>query len=174
MVMPRSRGLLVHFCQASGRWRWRRGRPGGRFYRLTPRCLHTLPSLWRLHVGVDACGQQVRRVQHRRLQSQPQPPQLRPQQGSRQTSALWAAIGAIPDEFHELGDGGLRASSLSASIMSVMPVISVIFGLRGCSGFTRYAHGVRHRAARHLHRADFNDRGRSWCSAPWTQSPVRR
>ena len=31
----------------------------------------------------------------------------------------------------------VSAVSLSASIMSVMPVISVILGLRGCLGFTR-------------------------------------
>lgn len=51
-------------------------------------------------------------------------------------AALWAAIAASPMKSISFGIA-VSAVSLSASIMSVMPVISVIFGRRGIFGFTR-------------------------------------
>ena len=45
----------------------------------------------------------------------------------------------------------------SATISSVMPVSSVIFGGMGFSGIHKGVEGVHDFAARHLHRADLSD-----------------
>ena len=104
------------------------------FLRLTPNALQTVPSLWlfmsgysfRAKVSVSSTGAR----------------QLSPSRRSSAFSndaskfALCAAIGQSPMNSISLGMA-VSAVSLSASIMSVMPVISVIFGFRGSLGFTR-------------------------------------
>ena len=66
--------------------------------------------------------------------------------------------GAIPDEFHELGDGGLRGLLVGEHHVGDAGDLGNL-RLEGLLGVHQDAHGVRHRTPHQLHRADFNDPG---------------
>ena len=148
-------GLLVHFGQAQGGGGGVVDGPVGVFQAHAQVLAHAA-QLVALHVGVELAGK-GEGVQHRRLPLQPQPPQLRPQQGSVIVGVV-GRDGAIPDEFHELGDGGLRGLLVGEHHVGDAGDLGNL-GLEGLLGVHQDAQGVRHRAPHQLHRADFNDPG---------------